>query len=198
MKKILCVVFVLFFVMSCFSFMGCYKVGLFIHDVYRGEDMYIQYFSLEDHYSILFMNLDCSSDILQITVPDEHDGVIINCIGEAASRNEFFFNITGIDNCETNWYSESEAEDIVIIINIGKNLQYVSDIISGTISKKNSDGTKTDYRIRYYFNCSEENECFYSYNGRLYTRSGRNPVYPDCDVGENYTGMPGENKLIGD
>ena len=126
----------------------------------------------------------------EITIPDEFDGKPITKIGGYHGRGvptPFFISVDDvfmnapagtrfsyIFNGDLKSYQfdvSFNEEDVVFVLNIGKNVKTVEYVEMGKkYPHVNEDGSVTFYHPVVYINCSEENKNFYSENGKLYNR----------------------------
>lgn len=125
----------------------------------------------------------------EITIPDEYENVPITRIGGYYGRGvptAFDINIADLYmnapegsrydclflretvNAET---LEHTIEELPFVLNIGKNINTVVYVdMDYYYPHLNEDGSVTFYHPVVYVNCSEENEYFYSENGKLYDK----------------------------
>ena len=72
---------------------------------------------------------------------------------------------------EFGFVDEYVIEDVVFILNIGKNIEVVDYVVMDEYYPHiNEDGSITFYHPVVNINCSEENEHFYSKDGKLYDK----------------------------
>ena len=116
---------------------------------------------------------------IEITIPDEYDGVPVTCLGgylNGKTANPFVIKLS---DCEQAYndvpiYRIKEPyviKDISFVLHIGKN---ISDIEYVNMAKyypySNDDGTVTVYHPVVEIICAEENPLFYSKDGKLYDK----------------------------
>ena len=118
----------------------------------------------------------------EITVPDTYKGYPVTRLGGYFGRGlpmpfliDPYFEKIIFDGMYT--YSEASLpeieepyhiEKVVFDLNIGKNLQTIHNVMIFYYSNTNADGSITLYLPVVRVHCSEENEHFYSSDGKLY------------------------------
>ena len=151
-----------------------------------------------------------------ISIPDETPGgAKITYIGASDYRRPRFSvsnDDSAHDYCLTTGFKNSEAyhsdvfivpddpaffgiqpdrdvniETLIFTVKIGSEVEYLNfysyDLYMIT---ENDDGVITIYKYYYYFECSEDNEKFFSKDGKLYLKKTLEPVYvTDSEIPEN-------------
>ena len=123
---------------------------------------------------------------LEVTIPDDYNGIPIKRIGGSSgtglpapfdislftlyvnvpegSEYDAIFSSDAVE-CEDFEYA---VEDVVFILNIGKNIEVVEYVEDFYYPHINDDGSITFYHAVVSINCSDENKYFYSKDGKLY------------------------------
>ena len=126
---------------------------------------------------------------LGITIPDEYDGVPVKRIGGFYGRGlpqpfslsyaELYMNApedseyASVFSGEHLQYVDDEFSvvDIPVVLNIGENIETIDYVdMNKYYPHVNDDGSIIFYHITVYINCSEENQFFYSKDGKLYEK----------------------------
>ena len=128
---------------------------------------------------------------LVITIPDDYEGIPVTRIGGTFGRGvptPFYIDISDLYvNAPSNSkyksiFSESminhdyieedyQVEELRFILNIGKNIKEIYDVgMQMYYPHINDDGSITFYHSVVYIICSDENQYFYSENGKLYDK----------------------------
>lgn len=127
---------------------------------------------------------------LEITIPDDHEGMPIKRIGGYYGRGvPAPFSISLVDlymnapegnkynavfNGNINEFKIIEdytVKDVVFNLNIGKNIEIIEFVAMDEYYPHiNDDGSITFYHSVVNINCSDENKCFYSKEGKLYNK----------------------------
>lgn len=170
----------------CFSLTAC---GESEYYMFEGQRIKIM-----DGFEVVSVGFDfVNSDRWEITMPDEVNHWRVSSVVSIPD----YFEVINISSDPAKTYSAEclPEKDCVMILNIGENISDIDGFNYSYVKIPNEDGTVTPYRILFYVVCSEKNEKYYSKDGRLYLRSDGTlePVMSQYDVGENYTGAPGEN-----
>ena len=123
---------------------------------------------------------------MEITIPDDYEGIPIKYIG-ASELEPFmiplsmYMNATDPDDKyggtfigDLEKYELTEdytVENKVFNLNIGKNIEAIKYVVMDNYYPHvNDDGSITFYHAVLNVNCSEENEHFYSEDGKLYDK----------------------------
>ncbi len=126
---------------------------------------------------------------LGITIPDEYDGVPVRRLGGYYGRGlsqpfslsfaDLYMNApensvyASVFSGEHLQYVEDEFSvvDIPVVLNIGKNIETIYHVdMDEYYPHVNDDGSVIFYHTTVYINCSDENQFFYSKNGKLYEK----------------------------
>ena len=127
---------------------------------------------------------------LEITIPDEYNGVPVKRIGGYYGRGvpaAFCISLAeshmnAPDNSEYDcvymsdigkfeFSEEYTTEDVVFILNIGKNVEVIENVVVNAYYPHiNEDGSITFFHPVVSINCSNENKHFYSKDGKLYDK----------------------------
>lgn len=131
------------------------------------------------------------TESLEITIPDDYDGVPVKRIGGCYGRGlpqpfaisfaELYMNApegSVYYNTVFTWDALQNAikDDysvvvISVVLNIGENIETIDYVdMDAYYPHVNSDGSVTFYHPAVYVNCSENNEFFYSKDGKLYEK----------------------------
>lgn len=189
MKKIWVTVL---FVSLIFCLSGCFldRVSLFYNDSAETDGFSIGINRTSNCCFVGYYNCTEYTDHLEITIPDEYEGIPIKRIGGYYGRglqNPFSISLADLymnapENSkyriaytgDINNYEFSEdyvIEDVAFRLNIGKNIEVIEfvsmDVYYPHIS---DDGSITFYHPVVYVNCSNENKHFYSEDGKLYDK----------------------------
>ncbi len=122
---------------------------------------------------------------MEITIPDDYEGIPIKYIG-ASSVDPFmiplamYINSTDPDKYSGTFSGDLEKYEItedytvenkVFNLNIGKNIESIEYVVMDQYYPHiNDDGSITFYYAVVNINCAEENEHFYSKDGKLYDK----------------------------
>ncbi len=126
----------------------------------------------DDIIAIVRLPVDISGDSCEIFLPEKYTQIDTSpyyicewyVIGDGYIKN----------------YNGGNAENIPVFmvnIHIGKNFDWIELPQNCFLYKKQDDGKYKTYIISPYFNCSEENEVFYSEDGILYYKSNKKAVF---------------------
>ncbi|MBE7064772.1 MAG: hypothetical protein E7384_03035 [Ruminococcaceae bacterium] len=189
MKKVL-TLFLVFTLM--FSLSGCVAEGIamFYSESVEKDNFYI---AINKTANCCFVGAyECTEYVenLEITIPDEYNNMPVKRIGGyfgtgvpspfRISLEELYMNAP--EGSEYHgFYSgnisrfeikdDYHIEELVFNLNIGKNIEVIHFVISDEYFPHiNDDGSVTFYHPVVNINCSEENDCFYSKDGKLYDR----------------------------
>lgn len=132
---------------------------------------------------------------MEITIPDEYEGKPVKRIGGYYARgvptpfcidiSDLYLNAPeGSEYHQTVYSTVDEAQykvvDLPFVLNIGKNVDSIVYVENEYYPYIEEDGSVVYYHPVVSINCSEENKCFYSENGRLYSRKD-NSLVEDFD-----------------
>jgi len=189
LKKVL-TLFLVFTLM--FSLSGCVAEGIamFYSESVEKDNFYI---AINKTANCCFVGAyECTEYVenLEITIPDEYNNMPVKRIGGyfgtgvpspfRISLEELYMNAP--EGSEYHgFYSgnisrfeikdDYHIEELVFNLNIGKNIEVIHFVISDEYFPHiNDDGSVTFYHPVVNINCSEENDCFYSKDGKLYDR----------------------------
>lgn len=135
---------------------------------------------------------DCTeyTENLEITIPDDYNGIPIKQIGgysgtgfpapfsislftlymNAPEESEYYAVFDG-DAVKYGSSEEYTVEDVVFTLNIGKNIEVIDYVeMDAYYPHINDDGSITFYHAVVNITCSDENEHFYSKDGKLYDK----------------------------
>ena len=140
-----------------------------------------------------------------VTIPDDYEGTPITRIGgyygrgvttpfcmdvsglymnapeESRYNSVFYGDINDFDISDT-----YRVEELTYVLDIGKNIETIINVENPYYPHINEDGSITFYHPVLYINCSDENENFYSENGKLYHKDTNELVtdfvYPSSDT----------------
>ncbi len=137
-------------------------------------------------------NYNCTeyTENLEITIPDDYDGIPIKRIGGYYGRGvptPFYISLADlymnapegsryntIFNGDINEFEIPEeyvVEGVVFNLNIGKNIEVIKLVaMYENYPHINDDGSIVFYRPVVNINCSDENKHFYSKDGKLYNK----------------------------
>ncbi len=193
MKRLVAFVFALVII---FSFTGCD----FLEDIsllYDGN-VYVDnlHICINDTADCCFAGpyiCEEYTEGMEITIPDEYEGMPVKRIGgyygrgvptpfyfdmsnlfTGSSGEAYYFNMSTVDE------AQYEIVDLPYVLNIGKNLDSIVYVENRYYPHIEDDGSVVYYHPVVSVNCSEENETFYSENGRLYSRKD-NSLVADFD-----------------
>ena len=127
---------------------------------------------------------------LEITIPDDYDGIPIKRIGGYYGRGvptpfsislaDLYMNAPEdsyydtVFNGDINMFEIPDKyviEDIIFNVNIGKNIEVIEFVVMDKYYPHiNEDGSIVFYHSVVNINCSEENKHFYSKGGKLYNK----------------------------
>lgn len=127
---------------------------------------------------------------LEITVPDDYEGIPITQLGGYQGRGvpspfsisvaDIYMNAPKGSNFEGvysgNLYEYNISEeytvtDLPFVLNLGKNIETIKYVVSDEYYPHlNDDGSVTFYHPVVSINCSADNKNFYSENGKLYNK----------------------------
>ena len=127
---------------------------------------------------------------LEITIPDDYEGVPIKQIGGyygrgvptpfSISLDDLYLNApedsvySAVFNGNIDEFNISEdyvVEEIIFNLNIGENVENIEYVVMDQYYPHiNEDGSITFYHPVVDINCSDENEHFYSRQGKLYNK----------------------------
>ena len=150
---------------------------------------------------------DGTSEAQNIVIPDEYKGMPITAIGGGIGFRgaPCHFNVDFNEQAKqklcskaTNWDYDSElssspfteSQTFTFHIQIGKNLQsiYALNLCNTIVGSYEEDG-QIHYFVavlNYYITCDEDNETFYSHNGKLFYRADNTLAadipYAEADV----------------
>ena len=195
MKKIsLVFVRILFIIVVSFftiGLTGCSlgEVSLLYRESYESDGLFICVNRIANCCFVGSYECEGYPDNMEIIIPDEFDGVPIERIGgyygrgvptpfgitlyevmNAPKGSEYDFVGFGSRNeFET---EECAVEDVIFNLHIGKNIKVVEDVdLNEYYPHINDDGSITYYHPVVNITCSEDNEKFYSKDGKLYYKS---------------------------
>ncbi len=140
-----------------------------------------------------------------VTIPDDYEGTPITRIGGYYGRglptpfcmdaSELYMNAPEGSRYNSVFYGDINdfnisdtyrVEELTYVLDIGKNIETIVNVSDPYYPHINEDGSITFYHPVFYINCSEENENFYSKNGRLYHKDTDELVldfaYPSSDT----------------
>lgn len=135
---------------------------------------------------------DCTeyTENLEITIPVDYNGIPIKRIGgysgtgfpapfsislftlyvNASEESEYYGTFVG-DAVKCGSSEEYTVEDVVFTLNIGKNIEVIEYVeMDAYYPHINDDGSITFYHAVVNITCSDENEHFYSKDGKLYDK----------------------------
>ena len=191
MKKIIGIILLINIVLCLF---GCFfdEVSLLYSDFANADGFHICINRTSHCCFVGYYNCTEYTDNLEITIPDEYEGIPIKRIGGSYGRgvptpfsislSDLYMNAPkgkdsrydGVfhgDLNEFGFVDEYVIEDVVFILNIGKNIEVVDYVVMDEYYPHiNEDGSITFYHPVVNINCSEENEHFYSEDGKLYDK----------------------------
>lgn len=152
---------------------------------------------------------DGRDETKKIDFPDTYKKIPITCMGGEVGTYPYTMRIEFSDETkkalspetvkwgfiDRGWAKElvgAEPEYILFDVHIGKNLSEIYSMqLGGIIAAEHTDGKETRYDFYILLcnvTCDEENETFYSKNGKLYYRDGDALVedicYSDFDINE--------------
>lgn len=128
---------------------------------------------------------------LVITIPDDYEGIPVTRIGGTfgrgvptqfcidifdlyvnAPRNSKYYKIFHESMINPDHIEEDyQVEELRFVLNIGKNITQIYDVgMNWYYPHINDDGSITFYHSVVYVICSDENQYFYSENGKLYDK----------------------------
>lgn len=189
MKKVFLIVMTVLFV---FGLCGCFfeGVSLLYSDYAEANGFFI---AINKTANCCFVgNYECTeyTENFEITIPDHYDGIPIKRIGgyygsgvptpfyislydlymNAPSGSKYGGIFAG-DISDFNLPDTYTVEDVVFTLNIGKNIEAIEFVVMDLYFPHiNENGSLTLYHSVVYINCSEENEHFYSQDGKLYDK----------------------------
>ena len=159
-------------------------------NLYDGKEKRVDGFSLRlnssgDRAMVESWTWSGDLDDTIIEIPDMYDNTAkIDALGGAVGANAAKNMFTIIPDSGVNFKSSKEysadpaTEDIVFTLKLGKNIHSLdvdfSECAFVQVPAKN--GAYEIYRICITLECSDENEAFYSEDGKLYRRSGNTLV----------------------
>lgn len=131
------------------------------------------------------------TDGLEITIPDDYEGIPIKRIGGYYGRGlpmpfsislaDLYMNapkdskydaVFGDDIKKLEISEDYTVEEIVFRLNIGENIEVIENVeMDNFYPHINEDGSITFYHPVVSVNCSDKNKRFYSKDGKLYTRN---------------------------
>ena len=190
MRKVLSIALIVFIVLSL---SGCSldEVSFFYCDDADANGFDISINRISNCCFVGRYNCTEYTDNLEITIPDNYDGIPIKRIGGYFGRglptpfgislasyvntpkgSEFDspFSVVGdLDDYE--FSEEYNVECPVFRLVIGKNIEVIEHVeMNNYFPHINEDGSITLYHPVVYIICSEENEHFYSKDGKLYDK----------------------------
>ncbi len=131
---------------------------------------------------------DEEAKIFEITIPDECNGIPIKKIGRknlspffidisdlymnAPENSEYYFTVYTSDALTSNAIEESfTIQNVIFKLNIGKNINQIRNVDMDTYYPHiNEDGSLIFYHPVVDIYCSDDNEHFYSKDGKLYNK----------------------------
>ncbi|MBQ3497704.1 MAG: helix-turn-helix transcriptional regulator [Clostridia bacterium] len=131
---------------------------------------------------------DEETKVLEITIPDECNGIPIKKIGRknlspffidiadlymnAPENSDYSSTVYTIDALTSNAIEESfTIQNVVFKLNIGKNINQIRNVDMDTYYPHiNEDGSLTFYHPVVDIYCSKDNEYFYSKDGKLFNK----------------------------
>lgn len=135
---------------------------------------------------------DCDkySENMEITIPDYYDDMPVKRVGGYSGRGvpaPFAISVAGLymnapedsefdavytgDIHNFGFDEDYTVENLEFTLNIGKNIDTIANVrMDGYYPHINADGSVTFYHPVVNINCSEDNEHFYSKNGKLYVK----------------------------
>lgn len=189
MKKILALVLS---VLLIFCFSGCSLEEVSMLYTEDGEKDGFTVFINETANCCFVSGYICAeyTENLEITIPDDYNGIPIKRIGGHhgsgaptpfsiplndlymnAPEGSYYDTIYCGDISEFNIPRKHTVKDIVFDLNIGKNIEVVDFVVMDEYYPHiNEDGSITLYHSVVNINCSNENQHFYSKDGKLYNK----------------------------
>lgn len=138
-------------------------------------------------------NYNCTEYVenIEITIPDEFEGIEIKRIGGyhgrgvpspfSISLSDAYMNAPKGSKFDSVYSNDLESynitekytiEDVVFVLNIGKNIEVIEYVDKDNYYPHiNEDGNITFYHPVVSVNCSEDNKSFYSKEGKLYNKA---------------------------
>ncbi len=189
MRKIFAVILsiCLTFCLSGCSFEG---VSLFYSDKAEVDGFYVGINKTSNCCFVGSYNCTEYRENLEITIPDDYEGIPIKRIGGYYGRGvptpfsislaDLYMNAPedseydvifsgGINEFEI--LEDYVIEDVVFNLNIGKNIEVIEFVTMDEYYPHiNDDGSITFYHSVVNINCSDENKHFYSKDGKLYNK----------------------------
>ena len=163
----LCTIFSL-----CLALTSCFPERAVTYDEYGvGYDCY---------GDILSIKFDASGESAEVTIPDEHDGKLVTHISATDIGCKYIACCDDVVKEYRGIYDDvDETRVFALTLNIGKNINRVDTYCGGDFYKRTDDGRLIYYKVYFYWNCSENNEKYFSENGYLYDRIECNGYYVD-------------------
>ena len=143
-------------------------------------------YAKNDNSIVLGVKFDASGDSAEVTIPDEYNGTAVTSIsGPTWPAFDCIPYGNDIIPYEGKIFDVDEELTFTLIFNIGKNLQRVFGVQGGDFYRETEDGHLIYYHVHYYYNCSDENETYFSKDGYLYDKIAYNGYYVDGVYYEN-------------
>lgn len=190
------VILIMILLFSCFS--GCVNehiaAGFFTHSNIDGLNIWVN--PVEQFAFAGTFFCDEYYDGIQITIPDEYNGIPItqlggkNSIDKADSfsihiSNHFlnvpedspYYGVTYTDPDNAKITDTYVVEDLVFVLNIGKNINKIElAVFDYYYPSFDETGSLVFYHPVVYVVCSEQNDTFFSKDGVLYDKSTESQV----------------------
>ena len=186
-----CIVIVLL-ISLVFCVSGCFfdGVSLLYSDRAEKDGFYIAINKIANCCFVGHYNCTEYTGNLEITIPDDYDGIPIKRIGgycgsgfpapfsisladvymNAPENSKYGMVYLG-DITEYDISEEYSIEDVVINLNIGQNIKVIDFVVMHQYFPHiNEDGSITFYHPVVNICCSDENKYFYSKDGKLYNK----------------------------
>lgn len=175
-----------------FCLFGCSldEVPLFYSDSAEVDGFHVDVNKISNCCFVGVYNCTEYTENLEITIPDDYDGIPIKRIGGysgigapspfSISLADLYMNApedseyNGIFCGDINEFEILEdyvIEDVVFNLNIGKNIKVIEFVnMDEYYPHINDDGSITFYHSVVNINCSDKNKHFYSKDGKLYDK----------------------------
>ncbi len=189
MKKLYAFIISIVFVV-CLS--GCFveEISVFYTDLGEKDGFTIAVNETGNCCFVSQYNCTEYTENQEILIPDEYEGTPITRIGGyygkggpmpfVISVSELYMNapeesryhtVFSGDISKFDFPDEYNVENLVFNLNMGKNIEVIKNVTMDVYYPHiNEDGSVTFYHPVVNINCSEENEYFYSENGKLYDK----------------------------
>jgi hypothetical protein len=190
MKKKACCICLLL-LLPCLLVGCCFEnSSLFWTEVAEYDGFHIGVNNTADCCFVGVYEASAYADRYEITVPDSYNGMPITRVGGyigSGAPSPFFISLSNLymnapqgseysgvyaGNIEEFNISEPyTVVDVVFTLNIGKNIEKIEYVdMELNFPHINEDGSVTFYRAVVFIQCSEENQHFYSLDGKLYDK----------------------------